>query len=636
MSKILIIDDERDLVALLAKKLRTNGHEVFTAYDGRAGAELARRELPDLILLDIMMPEMDGFDVCRAIRDEVICPILFLSARQAESDKIQGLTLGGDDYITKPFGMRELMAKIEANLRRERRAQGAGATQKRPRLYFGEIALDLRARCVQVGDVQLALTKILAATVGATLVTYLIAGAVFLLVEDRYIQPANYNELQVENVEVLARDKSTVLLNASAAPLLDAAVGDSALKYQVVDAEGRTLYGTYAPENVELDGEMLLQEVNTAHGEGAYYVHTVPILDDENRLVGAVRCAYDFDLRFTRTTAVAKLATVFFVVALASPLLWLGFFSWFFSRRFAAQIRTPLALLRGAADKIAARDLDFTIDYTEDNELGELCTAFDAMRANLGDSLARQWRLEKERREMVAALAHDLKTPLAVIKAYNETLADDTPLDEEQRGYVAVIAANVDRSAGLIQRIQNVSLLEAGAARLDREWTDLRAFLAEMAEALAGRARLQQVEVALLLDAGLARGYLIDRERLWRMLDNLVNNALAVMRAGGRLTLAAKEAEDALLVAVRDSGPGFSAKDLRHATEQFYRGDEARGTRDGHAGLGLFIVQTLAEQMGGRVLLSNNGEGGACVTIALALEFVVEKGYNEENNDEKG
>lgn len=159
MSKILIIDDERDLVALLAKKLRTNGHEVFTAYDGRAGAELARRELPDLILLDIMMPEMDGFDVCRAIRDEVICPILFLSARQAESDKIQGLTLGGDDYITKPFGMRELMAKIEANLRRERRAQGAGGTQRRPRLYFGEIAIDLRARCVQVGDVQLALTK---------------------------------------------------------------------------------------------------------------------------------------------------------------------------------------------------------------------------------------------------------------------------------------------------------------------------------------------------------------------------------------------------------------------------------------------------------------------------------------------
>lgn len=486
------------------------------------------------------------------------------------------------------------------------------------------------------GGMRRTLAKILAATVAATLVTWLVASGLFLMLQDRYIRPANYSEQQVAKVEALAKDKSTALLNASTAPLLDAAVGDSDLKYQVVDAEGRTLYGTYQPEGVTLNREVLLNAVNTTDSEDAGYVHTVPLFDENGTLAGAIRCEYDFELQFMRTEAVAKLASAFFIVALISPLLWLLLFSWRFSRRFAAQIRTPLALLRGAADKIAARDLDFTIDYTEDNELGELCTAFDAMRANLGDSLARQWRLEEERREMVAALAHDLKTPLAVIKAYNETLADDTPLDEEQRGYVAVIAANVDRSAGLIQRIQDVSLLEAGEARLEREWTDLRAFLAEMAEALAGRARLQQVEVALLLDAGLARGYLIDRERLWRMLDNLVNNALAVMRDGGRLTLAAKEEEDALLIAVRDSGPGFSAKDLRHATEQFYRGDEARGTRDGHAGLGLFIVQTLAEQMGGRVLLSNNAEGGACVTIALALEFVAEKGYNEENNDEKG
>lgn len=486
------------------------------------------------------------------------------------------------------------------------------------------------------GGMRRTLAKILAATVGATLVTYLIAGAVFLLVEDRYIQPANYSELQVENVEVLARDKSTVLLNASAAPLLDAAVGDSALKYQVVDAEGRMLYGTYAPENVELDGEMLLQEVNTAHGEGAYYVHTVPILDDENRLVGAVRCAYDFDLRFTRTTAVAKLATVFFVVALASPLLWLGFFSWFFSRRFAAQIRTPLALLRGAADKIAARDLDFTIDYHADNELGELCSAFEAMRVGLGESLAREWQMEAQRREMVAALAHDLKTPLAVIKAYNETLADDTPLDEEQRAYLDVILANVDRSTALIQRIQDVSLLEAGMQPLLPAPLALGDFLRELAETLAPRAGLQQVQVELALDENLAQFYVLDRERLQRTLDNLVNNSLAVMPEGGTLTLSAGEAGARLLLSVRDSGPGFSAKDLRHATEQFYRGDEARGTRDGHAGLGLFIVQTLAEQMGGRVLLANNAKGGACVTIALALEFVVEKGYNEENNDEKG
>lgn len=114
LSKILIVDDETDLVSLLEKHLNKKGHEVLTAYDGQRGIELAR-ENPDLIILDIMMPKIDGFEVCRAIRNSVSCPILFLSARQSEIDKIKGFSLGGDDYITKPFGIRELMARIEAN-----------------------------------------------------------------------------------------------------------------------------------------------------------------------------------------------------------------------------------------------------------------------------------------------------------------------------------------------------------------------------------------------------------------------------------------------------------------------------------------------------------------------------------------
>ena len=463
------------------------------------------------------------------------------------------------------------------------------------------------------------LLKILAATVAATLVTWLVAGGLFLMLQDRYIRPANYSEQQVAKVEALAKDKSTALLNASTAPLLDAAVGDSDLKYQVVDAEGRTLYGTYQPEGVTLNREVLLNAVNTTHSEDAGYVHTVPLFDGNGTLAGAIRCEYDFELQFMRTEAVAKLASAFFIVALISPLLWLLLFSWRFSRQFAAQIRTPLALLRQAAGKIAARDLDFTIDYHADNELGELCSAFEAMRVGLGESLAREWQMEAQRREMVAALAHDLKTPLSVIKAYSESLQDDTPLDQEQRAYLDVILANVDRSTALIQRIQDVSLLEAGMQPLLLAPLALHDFLRELAETLAPRAGLQQVQVELALDENLAHSYVLDRERLQRTLDNLVNNSLAVMPEGGTLTLSAGEAGARLLLSVRDSGPGFSPRDLRHATEQFYRGDAARDGRGGHAGLGLYIVQQLAAQMGGRVTLSNNATGGACVTLSLPL-----------------
>lgn len=158
MSKILIVDDERELVDLLEKKLKSKGHEVLIAYNGNDGIELAKKQ-PDLIILDIMMPGADGFEVCSTIRDDVVCPIIFLSAKQSETDKIKGLTLGGDDYIVKPFGLRELMARIEANLRREKRSQYINVENKRPKMYFGKLCLDIQERAVKIDGVDVHLTK---------------------------------------------------------------------------------------------------------------------------------------------------------------------------------------------------------------------------------------------------------------------------------------------------------------------------------------------------------------------------------------------------------------------------------------------------------------------------------------------
>lgn len=158
MSKILIIDDEKELVMLLEDELKSKGHEMLVAYDGQEGIKLAKKQ-PDLIILDIMMPGANGFEVCRAIRDDVLCPIIFLSAKQSETDKIKGLTLGGDDYIVKPFGLRELMARIEANLRREKRSQYINTENKRAKLYFGKLSLDIRERIAKINGESIALTK---------------------------------------------------------------------------------------------------------------------------------------------------------------------------------------------------------------------------------------------------------------------------------------------------------------------------------------------------------------------------------------------------------------------------------------------------------------------------------------------
>lgn len=116
--KILVVDDEQSIAKIIAYNLKKEGYAVITACDGEAGLELALNENPDLILLDIMMPKMDGYEVCRKIREKKDTPIIMLTARADEIDKVNGLELGADDYVTKPFGNRELIARVKAHLRR--------------------------------------------------------------------------------------------------------------------------------------------------------------------------------------------------------------------------------------------------------------------------------------------------------------------------------------------------------------------------------------------------------------------------------------------------------------------------------------------------------------------------------------
>jgi two-component system alkaline phosphatase synthesis response regulator PhoP len=145
MKRILIIEDNADLAFGLRNNLEIEGYAVEVAREGLAGLERARGESWDLVVLDLMLPEMHGFHVLRSLRDEGIeIPILILTALGDESDKVRGLKLGADDYVTKPFGLLELLARVEALLRRTR----AGATDPSRLIRFGKIEIDPAARTV--------------------------------------------------------------------------------------------------------------------------------------------------------------------------------------------------------------------------------------------------------------------------------------------------------------------------------------------------------------------------------------------------------------------------------------------------------------------------------------------------------
>ncbi|WP_373230334.1 response regulator YycF [Cohnella sp.] len=125
LGKILVVDDERPIADILKFNLEKEGYEVVCAFDGEEAVRLAFEEVPDLILLDLMLPIKDGMDVCREVRTRLSTPIIMLTAKDNEIDKVLGLELGADDYVTKPFGTRELLARVKAHLRRQRKVEAS-------------------------------------------------------------------------------------------------------------------------------------------------------------------------------------------------------------------------------------------------------------------------------------------------------------------------------------------------------------------------------------------------------------------------------------------------------------------------------------------------------------------------------
>lgn len=155
--KVLIIEDEKPIADIIQFNLNKEGFETETAYDGKTGLEKALSAKPDLILLDVMLPVIDGFQVCKKVRESSTVPIVMLTAKEEEVDKVLGLELGADDYITKPFGMRELIARIKANIRRTdlmNSLQDAPANVQ----VFGNLAIDLNRYEVRKDENPLELT----------------------------------------------------------------------------------------------------------------------------------------------------------------------------------------------------------------------------------------------------------------------------------------------------------------------------------------------------------------------------------------------------------------------------------------------------------------------------------------------
>lgn len=381
--------------------------------------------------------------------------------------------------------------------------------------------------------------KIVAVTAVTALLTVLAAGVLFYRSLYRDIYPSNYYEQQIPDLTAWVREQNDKLLSEEGARTLADRLGEGGILYLVADAQGKVI-GKNMPFAPYGSAEELFRNYmnpGLSVYEG-YYIRTVPLVQND-RTAGAVLFAYR--LQPTFVSGRGRVVFALLMLALFSPFLYMVLFTLYFSKRYTGKINRPLKLLSEAAVKIGERDLDFTIDYHADNELGMLCDAFAKMQEELKKSLSAQWDMEQKRTEMVAALAHDLKSPLSLIMVYVEALEEDYREDGgELSEYLSVIRENVEKGAALVRQMQITADLEQPGAGIQTEPVNIRAFLEGQVQAYRLQAEREQVEIQLAVSEEVPSLVDTDRERLVRILDNLISNSLQYTPAGGRITLSAE------------------------------------------------------------------------------------------------
>ncbi len=400
-------------------------------------------------------------------------------------------------------------------------------------------------------------------------------------------------------------------LPAMSADHFDAAALPDLCRWVLLDS--RVIPGAAADSRDVLATNMTEEQLSLALALGSPLIYThfyrdVPLIDGT-----LCRLQYDFSMPYADPALRGKLPdfqgcmTLLLLLWLAAAVLWI-------TRRTARQLREKTGQLTRACRILAEGDLSVPMPgSTHLRELDEALQTMDRLRKELAASLKAQWLLEEQRSQRLAALAHDLKTPLTVVRGNAELLAEDA-LPAPQRQAVEAILRSSDRAAQYVAALRDVCAAQVSHA--PAEVLPVTGWLAELRT--LGQELCAPHHVSFAAEFSTPDGATLQarRQELTRAVENLLANAVRFTPAEGQITLGCRCETVFLLLTVQDTGPGFPAEILQHGPQMFSTGDAARS--DGHQGLGLYFARTVAEAHGGSLQLCNT-PSGALATLQLPL-----------------
>ncbi len=342
---------------------------------------------------------------------------------------------------------------------------------------------------------------------------------------------------------------------------------------------------------------------------------TIPIVINNNVAGNAVITSNDPAF----TGFLAKLYSSM-LISLAIGILTLISLVIIFTIYLSRSVLRPLKQLNGAAERISQGDLDRTIEYKAGDELGKFSRTFDQMRQKLKESLQKQQESERARKELLASISHDLRTPITSIKGYVEGLQDGVAKDEEMFDrYLQVIKDKTDKLDRLIDELFWFSRLDMDRVEINLQQINSHGLLTD----IFGEYELELGQDQFIIKKPLPSvQVMVDKHKIAQVVDNLVQNARRHAGESVRINVMATIHGDRLVIEMNDNGPGISEYDLPHVFERFYRGEKSRSRDYGGTGLGLTICKYIIDAHGGDIWVESSCGKGSTFYFSLPILIV--------------
>jgi two-component system response regulator ResD len=563
---VLVVDDDATTRDVIVRYLEREGFKALEAEDGGRARAVIESSEPNLVILDLMLPGIDGLSVMRWIRSTGWRPVIMLTALGEETDRIVGLELGADDYVTKPFSPRELIARVKTVLRRS--GPSAPAVE---RLEVGDLSMDAGAREVRKRGVEIRLTA-----KEFDLLWFIASHPRRVFSRDQIMSRVwGYDEgLDTGTVTVHVRRVREKIEDDPSEP-----------------RHLETVWGVGYRFTAGLLTAIALGLFRSVHARLVALTLIVGALPIAAVLLSGIAM---FDMH--ADVVLVAVAVASSMVAIGGALL------------VTRSISGPLRELRASTRRLARGDFSARVGENGPAELSEVAASFNEMTSRLEE-------LFDARRQLVAWASHDLRAPVSSLKAMLEAIEDGVA---EPEHYLPAMQQQVHALRILIDDLFELAQIDADDTAFETYGVPVGPLVESSLDAFAAEASARRISLERRLEAGLP-DVAVAPEKIERVLQNLLANAVRHTPPEGSIVVGAERVNSSVVVAVEDTGEGIPLGAARTMFDRFWRGDPSRDRNREGAGLGLAIAKGLVERHGGAIWAEERDGGGARIAFTLPV-----------------